>query len=163
MRVRRLVTSRQYVCLTYMNTVLWLNLDLMTGYLSDLGRRQAIHMDVHLLHLLLHLGQREGKLSGGFWSVFLCPKAPSRNMQNYYELLQISWKSMNIWVYLKFVSLFNFSLLVSRISLLWRLPQFCRRAPTAQWAGCTNHHCVYPWYIQLKHRNCWLMKRKKQK
>ena len=54
----------------------------MTDYLSDLGRRQAIHVDVHLLlHLLLHLAKaaRRQSLSGwGFWSIFLCPKAPSR-------------------------------------------------------------------------------------
>ena len=86
-----------------MNTVLWLNLDLMTGYLSDLGRRQAIHMDVHLLHLLLHLAKVARRQT--LWLRFLeCFPLPESTQQNYAEVLWITgryhenlWTSEFIW------------------------------------------------------------------
>ena len=53
----------------------WMNLD---GNLSDLGRRQAIHVDVHLLHLLHHLAVRRQSL----WR-FLERFPPKTTQQNY--------------------------------------------------------------------------------
>ena len=53
----------------------WMNLD---GNLSDLGRRQAIHVDVHLLHLLHHLAARRQSL----WR-FLERFPPKTTQQNY--------------------------------------------------------------------------------